>query len=51
MKSLLYLPFRLSETIKKNCYVIYFAVTVSEELIDSIFAPLPQGEEWTPLER
>jgi enoyl-CoA hydratase len=24
---------------------------VSEELIDSIFAPLPQGEEWTPLER
>ncbi|UYH54994.1 enoyl-CoA hydratase/isomerase family protein [Qipengyuania sp. SS22] len=22
---------------------------VSEELIDSIFAPLPQGEEWTPL--
>ena len=23
---------------------------VSEELIDSIFAPLPQGEEWTPLE-
>ena len=24
---------------------------VSEELIDSIFAPLPQGEEWTPFER
>jgi len=24
---------------------------VSEELIDSIFAPLPEGEEWTPLER
>ena len=24
---------------------------VREELIDSIFAPLPQGEEWTPLER
>lgn len=22
---------------------------VSEELIDSIFAPLPEGEEWTPL--
>ena len=24
---------------------------VSEELIDSIFAPLPEGEEWTPLQR
>ena len=24
---------------------------VSEELIDSIFAPLPDGEEWTPLQR
>ena len=23
---------------------------VSEELIDSIFAPLPQGEEWAPLQ-
>jgi len=23
---------------------------VSDELIDSIFAPLPQGEEWTPLQ-
>ena len=22
---------------------------VSEELLDSIFAPLPEGEEWTPL--
>ena len=22
---------------------------VSEELIDSIFAPLPEGEEWVPL--
>ena len=25
------------------------AEEVSEELIDSIFAPLPEGEEWTPL--
>ena len=24
---------------------------VSEELIESIFAPLPEGEEWTPLQR
>ena len=28
-----------------------FAEGVSEELIDSIFAPLPEGEEWTPLQR
>ena len=27
------------------------AEEVSDELIDSIFAPLPEGEEWTPLQR